>query len=56
MPGANGANTRKLDVSFVILFRLLNTPFDADLNEELLLSHFQCPWSVAGLDVSGRDR
>ena len=42
MPGANGAKVlRKLDVSFVILFRLLNTPFDADLSEELLLGRFQ---------------
>ena len=53
MPGANGAKVlRKLDVSFVILFRLLNTPFDADLNEELLLKSFSNVLrSVAGLDV-----
>ena len=53
MPGVSGAKIlRRLDVSFMILFRLLNTPFDADLNEELLLKSFSNVLrSVAGLDV-----
>ena len=51
--GMNGTKIlRHLDVSFTVLFRLLNTPFDVELNEELLLRSFtNVLRSVAKLEV-----